>query len=432
MPKGLYARSLLIIIVPMVVLQSVVAFMFMERHWNLVTSYLSSAVTQEIATLIDVYKTYPQDADRAQLRRIAQDRLGLVVDFLPRSAIAAAGAEAVFLAARRGAVGRNPQADRPAVLDRYGRPSVDRRNPHQARRHDHARVRAARRRLRSEFLDLPALDGGDLAGGARRRHPVPAQPDPADRAACRRRRSVRQGPRGAEFPSARRARSAARGGRVPGNEGPRRARHRAAHHHARRRVARSAHRADPLQARTRACSATSRKSRRSRRTSTRWPACSRPISPSRAATSASSRRRPTWRRCSKSSRLDTERHGHRASVAFHGQPEVTVRPAAFKRCLANLVSNAARFASTVADHRPPRPPLAHGDGGRRRAGHPARNCARTCSSRSCGSTTRAIRTRAAPASASPSPATSRARTAATSRSATVPLGGLRATVRVPV
>jgi two-component system osmolarity sensor histidine kinase EnvZ len=55
-------------------------------------------------------------------------------------------------------------------------------------------------------------------------------------------------------------------------------------------------------------------------------------------------------------RLDIERHGHRASVAFHGPPEVTVRPAAFKRCLANLVSNAARFASTVSitghrDHR---------------------------------------------------------------------------------
>src|SRR6202007_2436684 len=83
MPKGLYARSLLIIIVPMVVLQSVVAFMFMERHWSLVTTYLSSAVTQEIATLIDAYKTFPQDPDHTQLKRIAQDRLGLVVDFLP-------------------------------------------------------------------------------------------------------------------------------------------------------------------------------------------------------------------------------------------------------------------------------------------------------------------------------------------------------------
>src|SRR3954464_1119846 len=83
MPKGLYARALLIMIVPMVILQSVVAFVFMERHWNTVTRRLSAAVVQDIAALIDVYKGYPQDKDRDQIRRIAQQRLGLVVDFLP-------------------------------------------------------------------------------------------------------------------------------------------------------------------------------------------------------------------------------------------------------------------------------------------------------------------------------------------------------------
>src|SRR4029077_10104007 len=55
-------------------------------------------------------------------------------------------------------------------------------------------------------------------------------------------------------------------------------------------------------------------------------------------------------------KLDAERHGHKASVVFHGHPVITVRPAAFKRCLANLVSNAARFGATIAitghrDHR---------------------------------------------------------------------------------
>ena len=55
-------------------------------------------------------------------------------------------------------------------------------------------------------------------------------------------------------------------------------------------------------------------------------------------------------------KVDAERHGHKASVVFHGPPIVTVRPAAFKRCLANLVSNAARFAPSIAitghrDHR---------------------------------------------------------------------------------
>src|ERR1700732_673889 len=83
MPTGLYARALLIMIVPMVVLQSVVAFVFMERHWKTVTRHLSAAVVQDIAALIDVYKGYPQDKDRAQLRRIAQQRLGLQVNFLP-------------------------------------------------------------------------------------------------------------------------------------------------------------------------------------------------------------------------------------------------------------------------------------------------------------------------------------------------------------
>src|SRR6476659_6538037 len=83
LPKGLYARALLIIIAPMVILQSVVAFVFMERHWNVVTQRLSASVVQDIAALIDIYRGYPQDADQAQIRRIAQDRLGLVVDFLP-------------------------------------------------------------------------------------------------------------------------------------------------------------------------------------------------------------------------------------------------------------------------------------------------------------------------------------------------------------
>ncbi|MEZ5763528.1 MAG: ATP-binding protein [Xanthobacteraceae bacterium] len=95
-PKGLYARALLIIIVPMVVLQSVIAFVFMERHWNTVTQRLSAAVVQDIAALIDVYKMYPQDKDHAKLKNIAQNRLGLVVDFLPASDLPPPGPKPFF------------------------------------------------------------------------------------------------------------------------------------------------------------------------------------------------------------------------------------------------------------------------------------------------------------------------------------------------
>jgi len=65
LPKGLYARALLIIIAPMVILQSVVAFVFMERHWSLVTQRLSAGVVGDIAALIDISRGYPQGAGQA-------------------------------------------------------------------------------------------------------------------------------------------------------------------------------------------------------------------------------------------------------------------------------------------------------------------------------------------------------------------------------
>jgi len=82
LPKGLYARSLIIIIAPVVLLQSVIAYVFMERHWQLVTQRMSGAVTADIAALIDIYESYPQDKDGETLSRIASERLNLDVDLL--------------------------------------------------------------------------------------------------------------------------------------------------------------------------------------------------------------------------------------------------------------------------------------------------------------------------------------------------------------
>jgi two-component system, OmpR family, osmolarity sensor histidine kinase EnvZ len=96
MPKGLYGRSLIIVIAPIVLLQSVVAYVFMERHWQLVTYRLSAAVTQDIAALIDIHKTYPQDRDFETLRRIARDRLNLMVEILPPEPLPAPGPRPFF------------------------------------------------------------------------------------------------------------------------------------------------------------------------------------------------------------------------------------------------------------------------------------------------------------------------------------------------
>jgi two-component system, OmpR family, osmolarity sensor histidine kinase EnvZ len=82
LPTGLYARSLLIIIVPMILLQAVVATVFMERHWQMVTQRLSMGVTRDIAAVISIIETYPHDADYTDATRIAQ-KLGLTISIEP-------------------------------------------------------------------------------------------------------------------------------------------------------------------------------------------------------------------------------------------------------------------------------------------------------------------------------------------------------------
>ncbi|WFP65407.1 ATP-binding protein [Mesorhizobium sp. WSM4904] len=96
MPKRLYARSLIIVIAPMILLQSVVAFVFMERHWQTVTQRLSQATVRDIAAIIDMMETYPHDADYANIIRIAQDRMQLKVDLLPPDPLPPPGPKPFF------------------------------------------------------------------------------------------------------------------------------------------------------------------------------------------------------------------------------------------------------------------------------------------------------------------------------------------------
>ena len=82
-PKGLYARALIIIIAPIVLLEGVVAFVFMERHWNAVTRRLSVATVRDVAALIDVYQDYSRQDDYGRLIEMARDRLNLSMQVLP-------------------------------------------------------------------------------------------------------------------------------------------------------------------------------------------------------------------------------------------------------------------------------------------------------------------------------------------------------------
>ena len=82
-PKGLYARTLIIIIAPIVLLESVVAFTFMERHWQAVTRRLSEATARDISALIEVYSSFSVADDPEKLVAMARDRVGISMQILP-------------------------------------------------------------------------------------------------------------------------------------------------------------------------------------------------------------------------------------------------------------------------------------------------------------------------------------------------------------
>ncbi len=57
LPKGLYQRALLIVILPVVLLQTTIAWVFMERHWQSVTARLAASTVNDIAAIVDLYES---------------------------------------------------------------------------------------------------------------------------------------------------------------------------------------------------------------------------------------------------------------------------------------------------------------------------------------------------------------------------------------
>ena len=64
LPKTLFGRAILIIIMPLILLQVISAFIFYERHWSWVSRQLTNSAVSEIATIIELWREAPDDATR--------------------------------------------------------------------------------------------------------------------------------------------------------------------------------------------------------------------------------------------------------------------------------------------------------------------------------------------------------------------------------
>lgn len=83
LPAGLYGRSLIIIVAPMVILQAFVTYVFMERHWQMVTERLSENTVADIALMLSEYEQSPTAKTAAGIAARANSFLSMSVAFLP-------------------------------------------------------------------------------------------------------------------------------------------------------------------------------------------------------------------------------------------------------------------------------------------------------------------------------------------------------------
>jgi two-component system, OmpR family, osmolarity sensor histidine kinase EnvZ len=352
LPKGLYARALLIIIAPMVILQSVVAFVFMERHWNMVTRRLSAAVVQDIAALVDMRQGLPRDHDYAELRRIAQDRLGLVVDFLPVTELPPLGPKPFFsLLDQTLSEELRKQIGRPFWIDTVGRSNLVeiRIELEDAVMRTFAR-RSAAYASNSEIF-LLWMVGTSLVLITVAILFLRNQIRPILRLTA----AVESFGKGRDVPNLR-ARGAQEVRRAAVAFLEMKARVERAIEQRTAMLAGVSHDLRTVLTRFKLGLALLDDSPETEEMKKDVDEMSRMLEAylAFARGDAGERSEPTdMATFLDELKADAERHGRRASVQFYGYPVATVRPHAFKRCLANLVSNAARFGSavTVTGHR---------------------------------------------------------------------------------
>jgi len=67
LPRTMFGRSLLIIVVPLVVLQAIATWIFYDRHWAAVSWRLSAGVAGDIALLIEAMRDAGSDTNAARL-----------------------------------------------------------------------------------------------------------------------------------------------------------------------------------------------------------------------------------------------------------------------------------------------------------------------------------------------------------------------------
>jgi two-component system osmolarity sensor histidine kinase EnvZ len=83
LPHGLFGRTLLIVVLPMVILQGIVTYFFFVRHQDLMTQQMARGTAADVAFLIDIVNHNPAGPGRDNLLAMAAKNLEYRVSFAP-------------------------------------------------------------------------------------------------------------------------------------------------------------------------------------------------------------------------------------------------------------------------------------------------------------------------------------------------------------
>lgn len=90
LPTGLYTRSLIIVIAPIVLLQTIMAGIILERHWDNVTKVLGRSLAREIGLVTDLYdRSNKSEAAIKEIEAVANKRLNLGLEITRGGALPA-------------------------------------------------------------------------------------------------------------------------------------------------------------------------------------------------------------------------------------------------------------------------------------------------------------------------------------------------------
>jgi two-component system osmolarity sensor histidine kinase EnvZ len=87
LPKTLFGRSLLIIVMPLILLQLISAFIFYERHWSWVSRQLTNSAVSEITTIIELWREAPDAETRNHILDVGRRNFDLSIVFEPGAII---------------------------------------------------------------------------------------------------------------------------------------------------------------------------------------------------------------------------------------------------------------------------------------------------------------------------------------------------------